>query len=213
MQLYLSLTSPYARKVRVFLLEKDLAFEAIDVAALGRPGAERPATERSITEHNPLGKVPTLILDDGTALFDSTVIVEALDGLYPLPKLIPDDPRERALVRRWEALADGISDVLVPMVLERRRPVERQDTAYASRLEHKARQALELLNGAVRDRGYLHGDAFGLADIAAVCAVGYANLRAPEVLSGLGELADYSARLLTRPSLSRTVPPNLPIRG
>jgi glutathione S-transferase len=203
MQLYLSLTSPYARKVRVCLMEKAIPFEAIDVATSGR----------SAKEQNPLGKVPTLVLDDGTVLFDSTVIVEALDALYPSPRLIPSEPMERALVRRAEAVADGICDVLVPHVLETRRPSERQDTAYATRQYDKARSSLEYLNTSLGERPYAHGHAFTLADIAIVSAVGYANLRVPRVLEGLPELQRYVSQQLARPSLRDTIPPNLPIRG
>lgn len=110
--LYHSLTSPYARKVRSVLLEKRIAFEGVNVADAGRSAAE----------HNPLGKVPTLVLGDGTVLFDSRVIVEALDAMYPEPRLIPSEPRARAIVRHWEALGDGICDVLIPVVLDSRRP-------------------------------------------------------------------------------------------
>jgi glutathione S-transferase len=92
MILYHSLTSPYARKVRVLLLEKKLPFEPVNVAESARP----------VSEHNPLGKVPTLLLDDGTVLFDSSVISETLEALYPSPALLPADVRARALVRRWK---------------------------------------------------------------------------------------------------------------
>ena len=90
--------SPYTRKVRVVLAEKkiDCDFEIVDVNPVDNP----------VNPHNPLGKVPTLVLDDGTALYDSRVIVEFLDSVSPISRLIPDDNRERVAVRRWEALAD-----------------------------------------------------------------------------------------------------------
>ena len=202
MLLFHSLTSPYARKVRVLLLEKRLSVEAVDVASSGR----------AASEHNPLGKVPTLVLDDGTVLFDSRVITEALDALYPVPRLIPLEPRERATVRRYEALADGICDVLIPVVLDSRRPPEKRDADYAKKLLDKVKASLDSLEPALNGRATL-GDAFSLADIAVVCALGYINLRRPELLEGRAVLAAYLGRQLERPSLAETVPPNLPIRG
>jgi glutathione S-transferase len=202
MLLFHSLTSPYARKVRSLLLEKRIAVEAVDVAASGR----------AANEHNPLGKVPTLVLDDGTVLFDSRVITEALDALYPVPRLIPLDPRQRAVVRHFEALADGICDVLIPVVLDSRRPPEKRDSEYAKKLLGKVEASLDYLEPVLNGRASV-GDAFSLADIAIVCALGYINLRRPELLDGRDVLGAYVRRQLERPSLAETLPPNLPIRG
>src|SRR5215470_4503686 len=98
MKLLASLASPYTRKVRVVLAEKKIEcdLELVDV--------------NPVDASNPLGKVPTLVLDDGTALYDSRVIVEFLDARSPINRLIPEDTRERVAVRRWEALADGVLD-------------------------------------------------------------------------------------------------------
>jgi len=202
MLLFHSLTSPYARKVRVMLLEKRLHVEGVNVAE----GA------RSAHEHNPLGKVPTLVLDDGTALFDSRVITEALDALFPEPRLIPGDARTRAVVRHFEALADGICDVLIPVVQDSRRSPELRDAAYTAKLLGKIDATLTYLEPVVGGPA-LVGDAFSLADIAVVCALGYINLRRPELLDGRDVLNAYLARQLERPSLAETVPPNLPVRG
>jgi len=202
MLLFHSLTSPYARKVRVMLLEKRVHVESVNVAD----------SARSAQEHNPLGKVPTLVLDDGTALFDSRVITEALDALYPTPRLIPSDVRARAVVRHFEALADGICDVLIPVVLDSRRPPEQRDPAYAQKLLGKVEASLKYLEPVVGGPA-LVGDSFSLADIAVSCALGYINLRRPELLDGRDALNAYLARQLERPSLAETVPPNLPVRG
>ena len=202
MLLFHSLTSPYARKVRVTLIEKQLSVESINVAD----------SPRSASEHNPLGKVPTLVLDDGTVLFDSRVITEALDALYPEPRLIPANLRERAVVRHFEALADGMCDVLIPVVLDSRRPPEQRDAAYTKKLLGKVEASLSYLEPVVGGSA-LVGDTFSLADIAVVCALGYINLRRPELLDGRDALNAYLARQLERPSLAETLPPNLPIRG
>jgi len=199
LELYYSETSPYARKVRVMLLEKNVAFTGVDV----RQG------ERKAKDKNPLGKVPTLLVDD-VPLYDSVVLTEYLDAAFPEPPLLPRGALERAQVRCWEALADGISDVLIPVVQDRKRPLELQDRAYAEVLLGKARASLEHLERAVGQKRYLHGDALSLADIAVVSALGYANLRLPELLPGYVELERYHHAQLERESLRATVPPNLP---
>lgn len=202
MLLFHSPTSPYARKVRVLLLEKRLSVESINVAD----------SARSASEHNPLGKVPTLVMDDGTVLFDSRVISEALDGLYPEPRLIPIDPRQRAIVRHFEALADGVCDVLIPVVVDSRRAPEQRDAAYTKKLLGKVTASLDYLEP-VAARRALVGDTFSLADVAVVCALGYIGLRRPELLDGREAINAYVARQLLRPSLAETLPPNLPMRG
>src|SRR5438067_12972617 len=102
MKLLASLASPYTRKVRVVLAEKKIEceLELVDVNP-----AENPVNAR-----NPLGKVPTLVLDDGTALYDSRVIVDFLDARSPLGRLSPEATRDRVAVRRWDALADRVLD-------------------------------------------------------------------------------------------------------
>jgi glutathione S-transferase len=196
-----SLTSPYARKVRVLLLEKKLHVESVNVADSGRVASEK----------NPLGKVPTLVLDDGTVLFDSRVITEALDALYPVPRLIPTDPRQRAVVRHFEALADGICDVLIPVLQDSRRPPEQRDAAHAKKLLGKVEASLDYVEPLVEGRALI-GDEFSLADVALTCALGYINLRRPELLDGRQTLNTYVARQLERPSLAETLPPNVPMR-
>ena len=116
MKLLGSLTSPYVRKARVVLVEKriEYTFELDD-----------PWDEKSrVADANPLGKVPVLVLDDDSTLFDSRVIVEFLDSVSPISRLIPSNNREKIEVKRWEALADGVLDAAVAVVLERRRPAK-----------------------------------------------------------------------------------------
>ena len=96
-----SLTSPYARKVRIVLAEKKIEADFVPENVW--------APETTIRVRNPLGKIPCLVMDDGSTVFDSRVIVEYVDTLSPVGKLIPADGRERAVVKTWEALADGES--------------------------------------------------------------------------------------------------------
>jgi glutathione S-transferase len=199
LELFFATTSPYSRKVRVLLLEKGATVSLVDVRK----------SERKVKDVNPLGKVPTLLIDD-VPFYDSVVMTEYLDAAFPEPTLIPEDPYERALVRRFEAVADAISDVLIPIVVDRKRSVELQNTALNEAYLGKARAALTLLEQSCAGREVLHGDGFSLADIAVVSALGYVNLRFPELLTPYAELNRYHERQLERPSLAETIPPNLP---
>src|SRR5512139_2110457 len=137
MKLLGSVPSPYTRKVRIVLAEKkiDCDFEIADVSQ----------SDSAVAEKNPLGKVPTLVLDDGTALFDSRVIVEFLDGASPLARLIPEDNRERVAVRRWEALADGSLDAGLLLRYESLRPKKEQSAAWSGKQKGKLRRGLTMI--------------------------------------------------------------------
>ncbi|HET9822168.1 MAG TPA: glutathione S-transferase N-terminal domain-containing protein, partial [Burkholderiaceae bacterium] len=113
MKLLGALTSPYVRKVRIVLAEKKLDYQLV---------LEDVWTSDSIRRANPLGKVPCLVMEGGEALFDSRVIVEYVDTLSPVGKLIPANGRERAEVRTWEALADGVLDAAILARLEQTWP-------------------------------------------------------------------------------------------
>src|ERR671918_3175970 len=105
-------TSPYTRKARVVLAEKRIDYDFV---------VESPHdASSSVSAYNPLGKIPVLVLDDATTLFDSRVIVEYLDNASPVTKLLPEDTRHRIQARRWEALADGCTDACVAIVMETR---------------------------------------------------------------------------------------------
>src|SRR5476649_2511903 len=122
MKLIGSLASPYVRKVRVVLAEKklDYQFELDNVWA----------ADTTIQSVNPLGKVPSLIMEDGNVMFDSRVIVEYLDTLTPVCKLLPPNGRDRADIKCWEALADGVLDAAALVRMERQRPAELQSEAW-----------------------------------------------------------------------------------
>src|SRR5476649_1451435 len=111
MKLIGSLASPYVRKVRVVLAEKklDYQFELENVWA----------ADTTINTLNPLGKVPSLVMEDGSVMIDSRVMVEYLDTLTPVCKLLPPNGRDRADVKCWEALADGMLDAAISVRLER----------------------------------------------------------------------------------------------
>src|SRR5207244_3641942 len=168
-----SSTSPYVRKVRITLAEKKIDCELID---------DSPWEATSIVPtYNPLGKIPVLVLDDGTTLFDSRVIVEYLDTVSPVSRLIPEPNRQRIAVKRWEALADGICDAAAAIVLERRRPAMQQSTEWIDRQRGKIERSVRELASELDDKPWCNGEAYTLADIAAGCALAYLDLRHPDV--------------------------------
>jgi glutathione S-transferase len=203
LRLIASLTSPYVRKVRVVMAEKriDCQMELDDVWA----------PDSKIAESNPLSKVPCLIMEDGGAVFDSRVIVEYLDGLTPVAKLIPPGGRERAEVRTWEALADGICDAAILARLEStQRPAELQSKKWIDRQMQKVTHGLAAMSQGLGDKPWCSGTAYTLADIAAGCALAYLDLRFPKIAwrTQYPNLARHFEKLAARPSFSETAPPS-----
>ena len=202
MKLLGSVPSPYTRKVRIVLAEKkiDCDFEIVDVLA-----AENP-----VIALNPLGKVPTLMLDDGTTLFDSRVIVEFLDSVSPISRLIPDDNRERVAVRRWEALADGSLDAGLLIRYESLRPKKEQSKDWSDKQTAKLRRGLAMIAAELADKAWCHGDRYTLADIAVGCCLGWVEFRKPAGIVWRSEypnLERFYDKLMERPAFAETAPP------
>lgn len=169
MKLLYTLNSPYARKVRIVAAEKhiDIKLEEVVLADPDCP----------VKQYNPLGKVPVLVLADDESLYDSRVIAEYLDNRTPLAHLIPKDNTAKSAVRRWEALADGVCDAAVAVMLEQRRPEQKQDEAFIARQMDKVTRGLTVLNNDLGHNKWCVTDTFSLADIAVGCMLGYINLR------------------------------------
>lgn len=201
MKLIGSLTSPYVRKVRVVMAEKKLDYEFI----LENVWAD----DTSIQQHNPLGKIPCLLMDDHGSLFDSRVIVEYLDTLSPVGRLIPQPGRDRAATKCWEAIADGVLDAAVAINIEnnRREPQFRSEK-WIARQRSKIESALESMDKSLDDQPFCMGVNFSLADVAVGCALGYLDLRCPELdwRAGYGNLHRLNEKLQARPSFSSTAP-------
>lgn len=200
MKLVASLTSPYARKIRVALAEKSLPFELeVDIPWLA---------DTRVPSYNPLGKVPALVADDGELWFDSPVIAEYLDTLAG-PLLLPADRTAALPVRQTEALADGITDAAVAAFLEGMRPAERQDPAAIERQLGKIGRGLTALEARVAQRKGCAGEALSIADIAIGCTLGYLDLRFAHLgwRASHPQLAAWAAGLLARPSFTTTAPP------
>ena len=173
MKLVGSFTSPFVRKVRIVLAEKRIVYDFdVDIPW---------ESDTRVAEHNPLGKVPILIMDDGTTLYDSRVIVDYLDSANPVSRLMPEFNRERSMVKRWEALADGISDAATTIFLERKRPESLQSTEWLSRQQKKAMLGLEVAARDLGDKKWCEGNVYTLADVALGCTLGYLSFRFPEM--------------------------------
>ena len=201
MKLIGSNASPYVRKVRIVMAEKklDYQYELEDVWA--------DAT--TIGDSNPLGKVPCLIMEDGGAVFDSRVIVEYLDTLTPVGKLIPSSGRERAEVKCWEALADGVLDAGILMRLEEtQRKAEERSGKWVARQRRKIDTGLRSMSTGLGEGAWCNGTHYSLADIAVGCALGWIGFRFPDIAWGVEypNLARLSDKLAERPSFRETVP-------
>lgn len=207
MKLYGSLTSPYVRKVRVVLAEKKLDYQFIQ---------EDVWSSEAIMKMNPLGKVPCLVMEGQDtitgAVFDSRVIVEYLDTLSPVGKLIPPSGRERVEVRTWEALADGVMDAAILARLEQTWP-GREDSqrsgAWTERQMHKVHASLKAISQGVGEKAWCAGIHFSLADVSVGCALAYLDFRFAQIdwRADYPNLAKLADKLAARPSFADTAPP------
>ena len=199
MKLIGSKTSPYVRKVRVILAERDIAHQFVEESAW--------TAATTVPRYNPLNKVPALQLDDGECFYDSRVIAEYLDSISG-GKLIPAAGIERARVRRDEALGDGIADAGITAFLERKREASRQDAAWIARQMDKVNAAIAAVATRLGRDAYLGGAQLNLADIACACALFWAEFRMPELgwRETYPNLKAWAERMEMRPSFAATRP-------
>lgn len=200
MKLLGSVPSPFTRKVRIVLAEKrvECVFEPVEVMSADTP----------VPLHNPLGKIPVLVLDDGATLYDSRVIAEFLDTVSPMGRLIPEESRGRIAVRRWEALADGVTDAGILIRYERARDEKQQSAAWIERQTGKLERGLAEMAKDLADKPWCHGNGYTLADIACGCALGWLTFRFPD-LDWRGKypnLARHFDKLSERATFMDTVP-------
>ena len=203
MKLIGSNTSPYVRKVRIVMAEKKLDYQFVleDVWA----------ANTTMADSNPLGKVPCLVMEGGEAVFDSRVIVEYLDTLSPVGKLIPSQGRERAEVKTWEALADGLIDAAILARLEATwagRTEAQRSHAWIDRQIGKIHIALKAMSTGLGDKSFCSGVHFSLSDVAVGCALGYLDLRFAQIdwRGSHPNLAKLQEKLVLRASFAETSP-------
>jgi glutathione S-transferase len=203
MKLIGSNSSPYVRKVRIVMSEKKLDYEFVQEDVW--------TADTSIGQSNPLGKVPCLVMEGGEALFDSRVIVEYLDTLSPVGKLIAAVGRERAEVKTWEALADGVMDAAILARLERTWPGRKdgeRSQAWIDRQLAKVNASVKAMSQGLGDKPYCAGIYLSLADIAVGCALAYLDFRFREIdwRATYSNLAKLQDKLNQRQSFLDTKP-------
>ena len=201
MKLYASLTSPYARKVRICLIEMNLQYEFV---------VEMPSDPKANVAHlNPLGKVPLLQRNDGEVLFNSPMIIEYLQSLSSKSLSLVPTEADFWRVQRWHALGDGIMDAVVARMLELRRADELQDANVLSRQEGKVASALRFADENYKGGEYLEAANFSIADIAFAVALEYVDFRYPhDWRSTYPRLAKWLSGVTQRPSFNETSPPH-----
>ena len=166
-------TSPYVRKVRLALLEKNIPHTYL-IDPPREPGSQ-------VARVNPLGRIPALILDDETCVFDSAVITDYVDTLNDMPVLISrTNALARMRVKRWEALADGIMDSAVAVRAESIRPADKQEASNITLHNNAITRALVHAAEQLGSNQWCEGDSITLADLALVSVLIYLDLRQAE---------------------------------
>jgi glutathione S-transferase len=201
MKLIGSLTSPFVRKVRVVMAEKKIDYQLVLENVW--------AADTRIDEYNPLGKVPCLVMEDGEGVFDSRVICEYVDTMTPVGKLIPPGGRERAEVRCWEALGDGVNEAAALVRQELTlREAHQQSSSWIERQTRKIENGLEAMAKGLGEKAWCASNHLTLADISVGCALGYLRFRMPdfEWQEKHPNLAKHFDKLMQRASFADTVP-------
>jgi glutathione S-transferase len=192
--------SPYARKVRIALAEKQIPFELITEVPWDRTTAT--------PQHNPLEKLPILILADGSSIYESSFILQYLELKHPETPLLPADVDGMIAARRFEVLADGVCDAFVLSFFERMRPEAMQSPEWIARQRRKIDGGVAEMARLIGDREFAVGDQFGLGDIAVGTALGYLSVRFPEFewRRLYPNLAAFCGRMEGRASFEGSIP-------
>ena len=200
MRLISATPSPYARKVRIQLLEKAIPFDLVTEVPWN--------SDTSVPRYNPLEKLPVLILDDGRAIYESAYILEWIERKYPSPPLMPADDDAYLEARRYMVLADGICDAALLLFFERLRDEAARSAPWVARQARKVEGGLAALAREIGERPYAVGSALTLADIAVAAPLGWLKVRAPDLdwPGRYPSLARYYDRLSELPSFQATVP-------
>ena len=201
MKLHWSPRSPFVRKVMVCAHETGLAgrIELVrTVVTMSKPNLE-------LMRDNPVGRIPTLVTDDGLVLFESALICEYLDSLHDGPKLFPAPPPARWEALRWHALGEGMLETMILWRTERLRPEPQRSPEHLSAFELKIRTSLDVLE---READALARTPIAIGHVAIGCALGYIDFRFPEMgwRDRHDRIAGWFATFAARPSMQRTLP-------
>ena len=173
MKLIIATPSPYARKVRVILREKNIDFEEI---------IDVPWNTETLTLGvNPLGKIPILLRDGHEPLFDSKVIVQYLDGYKPKPLFYPNDYKENISARLVETVSDGICDSIFLIFLENSKKENLRSKTWIKRQEKKIFEGVHYLSKNLDEKKYFVGNHFSIADVSGFTCLEYLDLRFPKL--------------------------------
>ena len=172
MKIIIANPSPYARKARVALLEKEIVFEEI---------IDIPWNTNTLTKGiNPLGKIPILLNGNHEPLFDSKVIIQYLDHYKPQPLLYPKNPKDNISARLVETVADGVCDAIVLIFLENSRKETLKSKDWIKRQEKKIFEGVKYLSNYLEGENYFVGNHFNIADICGFSCLEYMDLRFPK---------------------------------
>jgi glutathione S-transferase len=197
MKLHWSPRSPFVRKVMIAAHETGV----VDRLTCVRTVVAMTAPNAALLPDNPLNKIPTLVLDDGSPLYDSGVICEYLDTLHEGPKLFPTDPKTRWVTLRRHALGSGLLDLLILWRNERERPQPSQPHLDAYAVKYRA-----ALNALEVETPAIVATPFGIGHIAIGCALSYADFRFADLgwRKGHPKIAAWHASFAQRPSAKAT---------
>ena len=208
MKLLYTKRSPYARKVRAVALEKNIPLELAD--------EDLQKKSQRLLSANPLGKVPTLVLDDGTTVFDSPVICQYLDNLNDRVVMIPREAGERIEVLKWEVFADDLMTAAVNLYMEKVRHPQDFHKDFTAVLEKNILSAYGYIEKNLPKLKKFNTSttlsvnaecnrSINLASIAVASAIGYIHFRLPH-LKVRGALSQWFEEISRRPSMAQTIP-------
>jgi len=200
-KLFCSSTSPYARKVRIVVEECGIADAVQEIAV---SPMVRDKTFAQLLRVNPLAKIPSLVLSDGTTLYDSRVICEYLVSLPDTPSHLAFANTDASAIRRRAALSDGILDAAFNLVMELRRPEPQRSEEWQARWEANIRSAISILADETMPEA-----PFDLGSIGALCVVDYLDFRLPKLGLVPKGLVVWRSLHENRHSVLRTIPYDL----
>ncbi|GAB4544864.1 MAG: glutathione S-transferase N-terminal domain-containing protein [Pleurocapsa sp.] len=197
--LYYHPQSNFSRKIRILLVEKNLDYQLQEIDLRNKPA--------SFLKISPIGKVPVFVDEDGTTIWDSSLIAEYIEEKYPEPRFYPTDFKEKLECRKWEEIADTLGDKIIDLWIFNL--INRgKSNPYTSMLEQSINNLFLVFEQQLAKTKYLSGDEiWSIADLSALCSVGYYNLRFNDNWrSDFPHLKTWFDKLHQLESVSSTIP-------